>query len=100
MKRARRWNALPLFYHEKGIRMKKKTRMRLARMRKGYSQKELAEIADIHPTIISGLEIRTRVANKKYRERISHAVDVPADVLFQEDGLAAFDEGSVSHGGA
>lgn len=23
VKRARRWNALPLFYHEKGIRMKK-----------------------------------------------------------------------------
>lgn len=65
-----------------------KTYMKLARMRKGYSQKELAEITDIHPTIISGLERRTRIANKKYRERISNAVDVPADELFQEDGLA------------
>lgn len=58
--------------------------IRTLRARKGVSQKELAERAEITPSFLSLVESGRRAASLKVIERIAAALDVPAEVLVWE----------------
>lgn len=58
--------------------------IRTLRARKGVSQKELAERADITPSFLSLVEGDRRDASIKVIERIAAALDVPSEVLIWE----------------
>lgn len=58
--------------------------IRTLRARKGVSQKELAERAEITPSFLSLVEGDRRDASIKVIERIAAALEVPAEVLIWE----------------
>lgn len=70
--------------------------IRTLRARKGVSQKELAERAEITPSFLSLVEGDRRDASIKVIERIAAALEVSPEVLFWEavelpDGLSEKD---------
>lgn len=58
--------------------------IRTLRTRKGVSQKELAERAEITPSFLSLVEGDRRDASIKVLERIAAALEVPPEVLIWE----------------
>lgn len=58
--------------------------IRTLRARKGVSQKDLAELADITPSFLSLVEGDRRDASIKVIERIAAALEVPPEVLIWE----------------
>lgn len=58
--------------------------IRLLRARKGVSQKDLAERAEITPSFLSLVEGNRRNASIKVIERIATALEVPSEVLIWE----------------
>ncbi|MBO5494796.1 MAG: helix-turn-helix transcriptional regulator [Eubacterium sp.] len=68
-------NKATKFTKEMGRRIAKQ------RKRKGYTQEQLAEIADVSPQLISTAETGTRTISSEKLFRISKALNVSADYL-------------------
>jgi transcriptional regulator with XRE-family HTH domain len=56
-------------------------RVKEIRLKKGFSQGNLAKILDVHPSDISGIERGKRNMSLKNIERLAKALDVPINDL-------------------
>ncbi|MBQ7145173.1 MAG: helix-turn-helix transcriptional regulator [Lachnospiraceae bacterium] len=63
------------------------TRIRLARKKAGLSQEKLAELADVHPTYIGQLERGEKNATLESIHKISSALSIPLEKLFEKIDL-------------
>ena len=61
----------------------------LARIQKGWSQKQLEGVVRIHQTFISEIERGVGLPTPEQRERLARALDVPIDVLLETVPKAA-----------
>lgn len=55
------------------------------RLKRGFSQERLAELADVHRTYISQIESGQRNIALKNIEKLANALDVPLDSLLRFD---------------
>jgi transcriptional regulator with XRE-family HTH domain len=70
-------------------------RLTVERRRRGLSQAQLARIADIHPATLSRLEAGKVFAYQGWRRRLSRALGVSGDELFEcADEAGAEEEAS------
>ena len=60
--------------------------MRALRERSGLSQEDLADLAHLHPTYLSGIENGRRNPTLDVLERLAAALGVEAPVLLAIDG--------------
>jgi len=58
--------------------------LRKARHAKGFSQEDLAELADLHRTYVGSVERAERNVSIDNMERLAAAVGVPLPALLQE----------------
>ena len=58
--------------------------LRKARLVKGLSQEDLAELSDLHRTYVGSVERAERNVSIDNMERLAAAVDVPLPALLQE----------------
>jgi transcriptional regulator with XRE-family HTH domain len=59
-------------------------RIRSYRLRLGYSQEKVAELSSCHPTYIGQIERGEKNATLESIAKISHAIDVPLEKLFEK----------------
>lgn len=59
-------------------------RIRNNRIHKGYSQEQLAELANCHPTYIGQLERGEKNATLESIQKVAQALDVPLSQLFEK----------------
>jgi len=62
--------------------------LKIARLRKGIPQKELAQAAGIHYSQLSGIECRRIVANAEQRQAIISTLGGSESDYFEQSGLA------------
>ena len=58
-------------------------RIRIYRLKRGFSQEQLAELAGVHPTYIGQLERGEKNATMETIEKVSLALEIPLSELFQ-----------------
>lgn len=59
-------------------------RVRSLRNKKGLSQEKLAELANLHRTYISSVELGARNISLKNIQALAKALDVPIEELFKQ----------------
>ena len=64
------------------------TELKIARLRRGIQQKDMAQKIGIHGSILSGIENRRIVANARQRAAILEELGEDEGVFFDANGLA------------